>query len=128
MTTATLPAIPITTTHAGTPFSLPMMAIISVAIHPTRTVAHALDFDLVAVAETEKEALRKVRLAVKHHVEFGLRNSFNLDILYKAPQAAWDAMTPDTALSIGEPIEIDHCCSLKTATVTDESTEGSRAA
>ena len=99
---------------------LPMTAMFSVVEHPDRTVAHALDFDLVAVAPTSEEAVRKIRLAVKHHVEFGLKNGFEYDILFKAPQSAWDALTPDAKLSIGEPILIDK---YRLITVTRTATE-----
>jgi hypothetical protein len=96
----------VTIAPTGTPFSLPMTAVFLVKKYNDKAVAHALDFDLVTVASTEEEAMRKMRIAVKHHVEFGLKNNFNLDILQSAPEEAWSALTPDATLSIGEPIEV----------------------
>jgi hypothetical protein len=117
------------TNVAGRPFSLPMMAVFSVSSTAERTVAHALDFDLVAVAATKDEALRKLRLAVKHHVEYGLENSFDLDILFPAPEQCWSALTPDSNLSIGEPIEICHrYMATATKTLTKDEHHGSLAA
>jgi hypothetical protein len=103
------------------PFNLPMMAVFSIANHSDKSIAHALDFDLVSVASTEEEAIAKLRTAVKHHIEFGLRNNLERDIIFPAPQRFWDALTPHEKLSIGEPIEIDSC-KMPTAlrTVTDE--------
>ena len=72
-------------------------------------VAHALDFDLVAVADTEKEAEQEVRLAVKLYIEYGLIKGWEKDIRFSAPQCAWDLLTPDAPIRIGEPIHItDH--------------------
>lgn len=110
---------------AGTAFSLPMTAVFCVKKTPERAIAHALDFDLVAVAPTEAEAVRKIRIAVKHHVEFGLKNGFDIDILQSAPEEAWSSITPDTTLSIGEPIEVCHRRML-TATKTTTENEDHR--
>lgn len=94
------------TTHEGKLFELPMTAVFSITKSGSRMVAHALEFDLVCVAETEDEAVRKLRVAVQAHVEYGLKNRFDRDILQSAPEKAWNALTPETTLSIGEPIII----------------------
>jgi hypothetical protein len=85
-----------------------MMAVIAIANHAHGTVAHALDFDLVSVASSEDEAVAKLRLAVKSHVEFGIKMGIERDIMFPAPKKFWESLTPNSSLSIGEPIEIDH--------------------
>jgi len=129
---ATAPAAtPLAMSYAPpVPFSLPMMAVFSVINHPDRTIAHALDFDLVAVGHNEDEAIRKLRTSVKCHVEFGIRYGYVCDILSSAPPEAWDALTTDTTLKIGEPIQIRNGHLLTaTRTIQDDETElSSRAA
>jgi hypothetical protein len=107
-----------------------MMAVFSVTNHPDRTIAHALDFDLVAVGRNEDEAIRKLRASVKCHVEFGIRYNYVCDILSSAPAEAWDALTTDTTLKIGDPIQIRNGHLLTaTRTIQDDETEfSSRAA
>jgi len=98
-----------------------MMTYLLLTKHPDRVVAHALDFDLVSVAKDEKEALAKLRKAIKAHVEFGIQRDLVKDILFKAPEEYWAALTPDTKLSIGEPILIDNAHLIRTVyTTTDE--------
>lgn len=83
----------VTTPDAGRQLSLPMMTFFSVRTKGARTVAHALHFDLVATAPTKSEALRKLRAAVKHHIEYGLKNGLDQnDILLNAPKECWDKM------------------------------------
>jgi hypothetical protein len=108
------------------PFALPMMAIFSVSKTPQKTVAHALDFDLVAVGATEEEAVRKLRTSVKYHVEFGMRYGYVFDILSSAPKEAWAALTTDSTLKIGKPIMIDNCALL--TAIKDETGTSSLAA
>jgi hypothetical protein len=119
----TSPNIPRTSPSPPTakPFVLPMMTVFSVTNHPNKSVAHALDFDLVAVAATQADAIAKLRVAVKHHVEFGLKNDIDKCILFPAPAEYWDLLTPHTNLIIGEPIEIENV-KMATAlrTITDE--------
>jgi hypothetical protein len=125
--TLSAPAMPLT---PPVPFYLPMMAVFSVTNHPDRTIAHALQFDLVAVGKTEEEAVHKLRTSVKYHVEFGIRHGYVYDILSSAPPEAWDALTTDSRLKIGEPIQIANG-HLLTATRTiqdDEPQLSSRAA
>jgi len=106
---------------AQIPFALPKMTYFLIAEHQDRFVAHALDFDLVSVAPTKEIALSKLRFAVRRHVEFGIENNIEKDILFPAPSEFWSTLTPESTLSIGEPIEIDNAHLLRTAyTTTDE--------
>ncbi len=103
---------------APVPFELPMMTYFLVTKHPHGTVAHALDFDLVSVGESEALALAKLHMAVKAHVEFGIQMDITKDILFKAPEEFWAALTPETMLSIGEPIQIENAHLIRTAYTT----------
>jgi hypothetical protein len=100
------------------PFALPMMTYFLFTKHPHGTVAHALDFDLVAVSRTQEIAATKLRKAVKAHVEFGIQHDLTKDILFKAPDKFWAALTPSTTLSIGEPIQIESAPMIRTAYTT----------
>jgi hypothetical protein len=72
-------------------------------------VSHSLEFDLVAVADTEAEATEKIRLAVKIYIEYGLAQGWEDDIIFPAPQHSWDRLTSDSQISLAGPIEInDH--------------------
>lgn len=72
-------------------------------------LAHALEFDIVAVGDTQKQAEHKLRLAVKLYIEYGLFKGWEKDIRFSAPQECWDLITTDSTISIGPPIEIrDH--------------------
>jgi hypothetical protein len=88
-------------------FSLPMTVTISIAQSSTKSVAHALELDLVSEAPTREDAVRKLRTAIKHHIEFGLTNDLGNLILCPAPSEFWDLLTPNSSLCIGEPIEIN---------------------
>lgn len=94
--------------EAGRQLSLPMTAIFTVKTTSDGAVAHALDFDLVAVALTSHEALKKLRAAVKHHIEFGFKHNLKAeDIQMRAPEEFWSKGYNGT-LTLGEDIEIDH--------------------
>lgn len=69
-------------------------------------VAHALDFDIVSVAETRDAALFKARVEVQLYVEYGFRQGWQDDIVFKAPQECWDRLTRDCPLALMDPIEI----------------------
>ncbi len=90
------------------PFVLPMHTMFSLSHKANEVVAHALDFDLVAVAKTEDEAVAKIRMAVKRHIEFGLNSGYERNILYSAPAEYWAKITPESSISIGEALEINH--------------------
>lgn len=102
-------------------FALPMMTVFHITNHPHATVAHALDFDLVSVAGSEQEAVTKLRIAVKHHIEFGIKNGIERDILMPAPDNFWNSLTPNSQLSIGEPLEVEsHKIATAYRTTSDE--------
>ena len=75
----------------GDAFKLPMSTI--ALFHSPReneTVAHNLDFDLVCVGPTQDEAMKRLRLAVKAYVEYGLENGLEAHIRRPAPKEYWD--------------------------------------
>ena len=67
---------------------------------------HALDFDLVCVADDEEEATQKIRLAVKNYVEFGLSNDCADDIYFPAPTEYWEQLRGADITVMSEPISI----------------------
>jgi hypothetical protein len=89
------------------PFSLPQTVTFSVGEQRDATwVAHALDFDLVCVANTRAKAVEKLRLAVKVYVEYGLVNNWIGDIIFPAPEEYWLKLQGKMA-EIMPPIEIE---------------------
>ena len=107
-------------------FQLPMTATFTQTQREDgKFVAHALEFDLVAVANSEEEATDKIRLAVKIYIEFGLSKGWEDDILFPAPQESWNRLTPDSAISLAAPIEInDHRPSRRVFLMRAESAHG----
>ena len=90
-------------------FELPMMSIIQYSEEPDGFVAHALDFDLVAVGQSEEEATEKIRWAIKAYIEYGLKNYWEDHIIFRAPEKLLDEMSPGkTALKIMEPIIVQN--------------------
>lgn len=87
------------------PFELPMTMTISLCQECDKFVAHALDFDLVCVADSEAEATNKTRLAVKTYVEYGLSKGWTDEIMFPAPEEYWDKLK-DATISVAEPIQI----------------------
>jgi len=69
-------------------------------------VAHALDFDLLAVSGTKEKAVDKVRLATKMYIEFGLMNNWADDIIFPAPNEYWERLT-GKCITLLPPIEIE---------------------
>lgn len=88
-------------------FQLPMMATFSVRQEIGKWVAHALDFDIVCVAQSEETALENLRLAAKTYIEYGLSNGWREDIPFPAPTEFWDRISPETPVSLMPPILID---------------------
>jgi hypothetical protein len=90
------------------PFELPMSVTVGFCRDEKRgkVSAHALDFDLVCVADNEDEATRKIRLAVKTYVEFGLSNNWVDDILFPAPVDYWDKLSGQQITVMSDPILI----------------------
>jgi hypothetical protein len=104
----------------GTHLDLPMITTFTVKQTGPKAIAHALDFDLIATAETKPEALKKLRAAVKRHIEFGFKNSLDQnEIQQKAPKEYWDKIE-HSAFALGEDIEIDNHLPVVTRMVIDE--------
>ena len=70
-------------------------------------VAHSLEFDLVAVADDEDQADKKLRRAVKTYIEYGLSNGWTDDIIFLAPSICLEKAAQATVARPGEPIWID---------------------
>jgi hypothetical protein len=70
-------------------------------------VAHSLDFDLVAVGADESRAFKKLRLAVKTYLEYGLSNNWTDDIPFPAPAQYWEPFLKATSMRSMEPIQIE---------------------
>jgi len=71
-----------------------------------KTVARSLDFDLATVGANENEAIRRLRIAIKEYVEFGLGKGWNDFILFDAPDQYRHKLTPLSLVEFGAPIEI----------------------
>jgi hypothetical protein len=83
------------------------MTVFSVRQCGGKTIAHALDFDIVAIGSDTDEAIRQLRSAVKHHVEFGLRKQLcDEDIRLRAPEEHWRRIK-NAPVRIGEAIHIE---------------------
>ena len=88
-------------------FRIPMTgAFLSCQREDGKVVVHSLDFDIVAVSADEATALKKIRLAVKTYIEYGLSNNWTEDILFPAPAEHWDRFmnAPKSTLP---PIDIE---------------------
>ena len=84
-------------------FNLPMMLTCLESKNGHHAV-HSLDFDLVAVDDTEELAWDKLRLAVQTYVEFGMGQGWKNYIVFNAPNECWDKITPEMYSRILEPI------------------------
>ena len=75
-------------------FKLPMtMSILTYKDNDGQFVAHALEFDVVAVQSTLKKAVEKLRTSLKLHIEYGLNKGWESEIVKPAPSEYWDLMT-----------------------------------
>jgi hypothetical protein len=103
-------------------FELPMMSVIRFCRDEEGFVAHALDFDLVAVGSTENEATEKIRWAIKAYIEYGLKNYWQDHIIFRAPEETANELSPGaTTIKLMEPLAIlDRKMSLVSATPTHE--------
>ena len=90
------------------PFQLPMAITIAKSKdEQTGAVTmHSLDFDIACVCSTEEEATKKIRIAIKNYVEFGLSNGWEEDISYPAPEEYWQNLEGAEIVVLGEPIQI----------------------
>ncbi len=95
-------------TQEETAFKLPMHTMFSIRYEGDSVIAHALDFDIVAVGKNEAQAVAKLRTAVKHYIEYGLHKGRDSSILFSAPEEFWASITPESRISIGEDLQIDH--------------------
>lgn len=94
--------------HTRKAFRVPMTALFSSFRRPDgKCVAHSLDFDIVAVGEDEERALRKLSLAVKTYVEYGVSNNWVEDVLFPAPPEYWERFMAASSLRTTDPICID---------------------
>lgn len=92
----------------GKAFRLPMTAaFVSYRRTDGKTVAHSLDFDLVAVAESEVQAFNRLRIAVKTYIEYGLSNNWTEDIFFPAPTECWEKFGATASIQTMPPIEIE---------------------
>ena len=88
-------------------FQLPMTMTILITRKEDKVVAHALDFDIVTVADTEEHATNKLALAVKTYIEYGLSKGWSEDIIFAAPNECWEKLSPETPVSLMPPMFID---------------------
>ncbi|MFN7920268.1 MAG: hypothetical protein U0Q16_09235 [Bryobacteraceae bacterium] len=56
----------------------------------SRTIAHCLDFDLVASAESTAEAVRRLGFLVKSHVAVAVRDGNAVSLQHRAPEQYWE--------------------------------------
>jgi hypothetical protein len=103
-------------------FELPLVSVIRYSRDDDGYVAHALDFDLVAVADTEDAATEKIRWAIKAYIEFGLKNYWEDHIIFRAPAEYANELSPENVtLKIMEPIVVqDRTMNLARATSNHE--------
>jgi predicted RNase H-like HicB family nuclease len=103
-------------------FELPLVSVIRYSREEDGFVAHALDFDLVAVGETEDEATEKIRWAIKAYIEFGLKNYWEDHVIFRAPAEFANELSPENGtLKIMEPIVVqDRTINLARATPNHE--------
>ena len=71
-------------------FQLPMTAAVLLYRDKETFVAHALEFDICAVENSEKEAVDKLKRCMKRHIEFALGNGWGDSILSPAPSEFWE--------------------------------------
>jgi len=89
-------------------FRIPMTGAFVTRTKPDgKVVAHSLDFDLVAVGEDEERAFKKLRLALKTYLEYGISKDWTDDISFPAPPEYWEPFLKATSMRSMDPIEID---------------------
>lgn len=54
-----------------------------------RTIAHCLDYDLVAAADTPHEAVRRLTFVVTAHVGTANKQGLCLALEHRAPESYW---------------------------------------
>ena len=68
-----------------------------------KTVAHCLDLDLVATADATREAVRRLDVLVKGHVEFALWNGNFLALMTPAPLQYWKYFAEGERINLETP-------------------------
>ena len=72
-------------------FQLPMTtAVLLYQDQDQSFVAHALEFDICSVEDSEDKAVNKLRRSLKHHIEFGLKRGWDDRIKFPAPKDLWE--------------------------------------
>jgi len=55
-----------------------------------RVIAHCLDYDLVAVANDQAEAVRRLNFIVRSHIEVSKERGLWMPLQHRAPDRYWD--------------------------------------
>jgi hypothetical protein len=55
-----------------------------------KVIAHCLDYDIVAAADDQEEAIQRLNFIVRSHVETAHRYKNESALQHKAPQEFWD--------------------------------------
>ena len=74
-------------------FQLPMTAAVLLYKDRKTFVAHALEFDICAVENSEEKAVEKLKRSLKRHIEFALENGWRESIMSPAPREFWEIAT-----------------------------------
>jgi len=65
-----------------------------------KTVAHCLDYDLVAVAPEQAEAMRRLNLVVRAHMEASRQKRLMAPLQHRAPDRYWSEFHPHAVTAI----------------------------
>ncbi|MGI0086239.1 MAG: hypothetical protein ACREBQ_14260 [Nitrososphaerales archaeon] len=88
-------------------FKLPMTSTFAIGVQGDKFSAHALDFDIVCVSDSEERAIDNLRLAVKTYIEYGLSKGWSEDILFPAQEKFWDGIDSEGLVKMLPPLEVD---------------------
>jgi hypothetical protein len=58
--------------------------------HANKVIAHCLDYDIVAAADDQTEAIERLNFIVRSHVETAKRYRNEVALEHKAPKSFWD--------------------------------------
>lgn len=87
---------------------LPLTLTFTTAFTANSAVAHALEFDLVAVEATEEKALGKLRIMVELYIKHGVDRGWQDQLQFPAPQKYWDDLNEMDTVDRLSPIEADN--------------------
>jgi len=98
------------TTKGARTFQLPITGSVLVVsdAESGRTIAHALDFDIVCEADSVSAALDKLAVSIKTYIEYGLGNDLTDGIFFPAPQEFWDCFERATPKAVTVPFRLNH--------------------